>query len=184
MLNMSGNTSLRPPVNPHDHIAGNPHAPVTLVEFGDYQCPYCGKAYPIVKEVQRRMGDRLCFVYRHFPLMQVHPYAFLAAETAEAAGAQGKFWPMHDFLFEHQQQGAYARPFDDARAIGLDMRRFEHDLNRHVFAHKVRQDIRSGMESGVQGTPTFFINGQMYNGSYDLRSLLSALEQGMSVARR
>lgn len=184
MMDYAGDTSLIPPVNQYDHIAGNPHAPVTLVEFGDYQCPYCGMAYPHVREVQRRMGDRLRFVYRHFPLVEVHPYAFLAAEMAEAAGAQGKFWQMHNFLYEHQQEGAYARPLDNARAIGLGIRRFEQDLSTHIFARKVRDDMRSGMESGVQGTPTFFINDRLYTGSYDVGSLLSALEQTMRVAAR
>ena len=183
MLNYSGNTTLTPPINQNDHIAGNANASVTLVEYGDYECPDCGAAYPIVKELRRRLGDQLRFVFRNFPLTQVHPYAFQAAETAEAAGAQGKFWQMHDFLFEHQQQEAYAQPRENAQAVGLDMQKFEQDMNNHTFAQKIEEDMRSGMESGVQGTPTFYINGEMYNGSYDLGSLLSVLQQAIGAAR-
>ena len=184
MFNYSGNTKLAQPVNQNDHIAGGANAPVTLVEYGDYECPDCGAAYPMLKEVRRRLGDQLRFVFRNFPLTQIHPYAFQAAETAESAGAQGKFWQMHDYLFEHQQQEAYAHPREDAQAIGLDMQKFVQDMNNHTFAPKVEEDMRSGMESGVAGTPTFFINGQMYNGSYDVQTLLSALQQQISAARR
>lgn len=176
-------TTLTPSVNQNDHIAGNANAPVTLLEFGDYECPDCGAAYPIVKEVRRRMGDQLRFVFRNFPLTQMHPYAFQAAETAEAAGAQGKFWQMHDYLFENQQQEAYAHPLDDAQALGLNTQKFEQDMRNHTFAPKIEADMRSGDESGVQGTPTFFINGKQYDGSYDLQSLLSTLQQAVTAQR-
>lgn len=183
MFNDSGDSRLTPPVNQHDHITGNPNAPVTLLEFGDYECPDCGRAYPIVREVRRRLGDQLRFVFRNFPLTQIHPYAFEAAETAESAGAQGKFWQMHDFLFEHQQEQAYAHPVQDAQAVGLNLSKFEQDMDNNVFAQKVEQDMRSGMESGVQGTPTFFINGEQYNGSYDFQTLMAVLEEAIRNAQ-
>ncbi len=184
MPNDSGNTTLTQPVNQNDHTAGNSNAPVTLVEYGDYECPACGAAYPNVKEVRGKLGDQVRFVFRNFPLTQMHPYAFQAAETAESAGGQGKFWEMHDFLYEHQQEEAYAQPREDAEKVGLNMSKFEQDMNNHVYAQKIEEDMRSGMENGIPGTPTFFINGQMYNGSYDSQSLLSALQQASNSNQR
>jgi protein-disulfide isomerase len=173
---MSGLTM---PVSERDHIQGNPNAPVTLLEYGDYECPYCGAAYPIVKQVQQRMGDRLRFVFRNFPLTQAHPHAEHAAEAAEAAGAQGMFWEMHDTLYEHQ----HALDDDDlvryAADLGLDVGRFVRGMGEHAYADRVREDFVSGMRSGVNGTPTFFINGRRHDGSYDLASLLGALEAAL-----
>ena len=167
---------LTQPVSERDHVQGPPTAPVTLVEYGDYECPYCGAAYPIVEEVKRRLGDRLRFVFRNFPLGNMHPHAEHAAEAAEAAGAQGKFWEMHDELYEHQ------RALDDehlegyAGAVGLDVERFDRDMEGQVYAGRVREDFMSGVRSGVNGTPTFFINGRRHDGSYDLETLLAASE--------
>src|SRR5262249_15356800 len=172
---------LLPVSQERDHIQGPANAPVTLVEYGDYQCPYCGQAYPIVKEVQRRMGDRLRFVFRNFPLTQVHPRAEHAAEAAECAAAQGAFWAMHDTLFENQ------RHLDDdalvryARELGLDADMFVQEMTAHAYAGRVREDFMSGVRSGVNGTPTFFINGLRHDDSYDLDTLLAAIERAEAV---
>ena len=152
-------TRLSRPVGPADHAQGPPDAPVTLVEYGDFECPHCGRAYPIVKAVQGRMGDRLRFVYRHFPLTQAHPHAQHAAEMAEAAAEGAKFWEMHDALFENQ----FALEDEDlltyAAELSLDETRAAAALAEHTFAERVRRDFMSGVRSGVNGTPTFFING-------------------------
>jgi len=158
--------SLHPPVTEHDHTAGPDEAPVTLVEYGDYECPYCGMAYPIVKEIQRKFGDQLRFVFRNFPLKEAHPHALHAAEAAESAGAQGKFWEMHDAIFEHQHALEDKHLVAYAEAIGIDPDRVADDLSNGTYVKRVREDFRSGVRSGVNGTPTFFINGERYNGPW------------------
>jgi protein-disulfide isomerase len=170
--------SLAVPVSPQrDHIRGPDNAPAVLLEYGDYQCPYCGAAHPIVNAVRQEMGNDLQFVFRHFPLITVHPLAEPAAEAAEAAGAQGKFWEMHDMLYENQDQlDSPASLLQLATAIGLDTEQFVDELRGHVHAGKVRDDLLSGVRSGVQGTPTFFINGRRHDGSWDLPSLLGAVQ--------
>jgi protein-disulfide isomerase len=150
---------------------------VTLLEYGDYECPYCGAAYPIVKEIQNRMGDRLQFVFRNFPITTSHPHAEQAAEAAEAAAAQGRFWEMHDVLYENQRRLADADLRTYAAQVGLDMDSFAHDLAEHVHAPRVREDFMSGVRSGVNGTPTFYINGKRHDDSYQLEVLLTALEE-------
>jgi protein-disulfide isomerase len=163
------------PVGPRDHTSGAENAPLTLVEYGDFQCPHCRNAYPIVKKVQQQLGARLRFVFREFPLTQIHPEAEHAAEAAEAAGAQGAFWQMHDRLFERQ----FALDDDSlvqyATDLGLDGDRLRGELDAGTYRAKVRDDFMSGVKSGVNGTPTFFINGVRYDGSYDLASLLEAV---------
>ena len=166
---------LTPPVTARDHIQGPLHVNLVLVEYGDYECPYCGAAHPVVKELQRRLAGELGFVFRNFPLATAHPHAEMAAEAAESAGAQGKFWEMHDVLYENQEALEPENLLEYAAAIGLDLRRFTRDLSEHVFLPRVREDFRSGVRSGVNGTPTFFINGERYNGAYDLHSMLNAL---------
>jgi protein-disulfide isomerase len=166
------------PVNDErDHIQGPADAPVTLLEYGDYECPYCGAAYPIVKQVQAKMGSRLRFVFRNFPITTSHPHAEQAAEAAEAAAAQGRFWQMHDYLYEHQR---HLEP-DDLRAyageLGLDVDRFEDELAQHAHAERVRDDFMSGVRSGVNGTPTFYINGARHDDSYEAETLLATLER-------
>ncbi len=168
------------PVNAQDHIRGNPNAPLMLLEYGDYQCPYCGAAYPIVEQVRHHFGDRLRFVFRHFPLTQVHPDAESAAEAAEAAGAQGKFWQMHDMLYTHQYALDNVHLAEYAAEIGLDVARFELDLASHAYAERVREHFLSGVRSGVNGTPTFFINGERHDGSYDLPTLTAALQSALA----
>jgi NhaA family Na+:H+ antiporter len=167
---------LTPPVSPaRDHIAGVPTAALQLVEYGDYECPYCGRAYPITVAVQQAFEGRLCFVFRHFPLTAMHPNAEAAAESAEAAGAQGRFWAMHDQLFRHQDRLDSPALVEYAQAIGLDLQRFVRELADGVHVARVREDFASGVASGVSGTPTFFINGRRHEGPWDFESLSAAL---------
>jgi protein-disulfide isomerase len=177
---------LKPPVNDKDHIQGPADAPVTLVEYGDYECPHCARAHPIIKEVQERMGDRLRFVYRNFPLSEAHPQAEHAAEAAEWAGESGKFWEMHDALFEHRSDGPGwlddGRLVEYASELGLDGSDLERALGEERYRSRVRSDFMSGVRSGVNGTPTFFINGYRYDGAWDPADLLDALE-GAGAAR-
>jgi protein-disulfide isomerase len=178
MSTSRGKAVLTMPVNKErDHIQGPADAAVTLVEYGDYECPYCGAAYPIIKEVQARMGKRLRFAFRNFPITTSHPRAEQAAEAAEAAAAQGKFWQMHDLLYENQ---THLRDKDlraYAEKLGLDIARFDKELAEHVHAERIHEDFLSGVRSGVNGTPTFYINGAMHDGSYELEPLLRALER-------
>jgi protein-disulfide isomerase len=160
-----------------DHIQGSADAPVTLVEYGDYECPYCGAAYPIVKEVQARMGERLRFVFRNFPISTSHPHAEQAAEAAEAAAAQGSFWEMHDVLYENQKRLGDEDLRGYAETIGLDVGRFDTELADHAHADRVHEDFLTGVRSGVNGTPTFYINGTRHDDSYDAETLLAALER-------
>jgi protein-disulfide isomerase len=167
------------PVSERDHTLGPTTAPVTLVEYGDYECPFCGQAHPVVAQLHQLLGHRLRIVFRHFPLTTVHPHAQLAAEAAEAAGAQGKFWEMHDVLFEHQHALDADALVQYAAALSLDLRRFGSDLAQHRHAPRVREHFLSGARSGVNGTPSFFINGVRHNGSYDFDTLLTAIEEAM-----
>jgi protein-disulfide isomerase len=160
-----------------DHIQGSADAPVTLLEYGDYECPYCGAAYPIIKQVQTQMGSRLRFVFRNFPITTSHPHAEQAAEAAEAAAAQGSFWEMHDHLYEHQRRLELADLVGYAGELGLDVDRFEDELARQVHVARVREDFMSGVRSGVNGTPTFYINGVRHDDAYDVGTLVAALER-------
>jgi protein-disulfide isomerase len=172
------------PVSERDHRQGPASTPVTLVEYGDYECPYCGEADPIVQAVQLQLGERLRFVFRNFPLTRAHPHAQHAAEAAEAAGTQGRFWEMHDHLYEHQ------RVLDDdhllryAGTLGLDTAAFEQEMAEHRFAARVREDFLSGVHSGVIGTPTFFISDVRHDGSYDLDMLLTTITRAEHHARQ
>jgi len=150
---------------------------VTLVEYGDYECPYCGAAYPIIKEVQARLGERLRFVFRNFPISTSHPHAEQAAEAAEAAGVQRLFWEMHDLLYENQRRLHDEDLRGYAEKLGLDVDRFTRELAEHVHAARVHEDFMSGVRSGVNGTPTFYINGSRYDDSYDVETLLAALQR-------
>jgi protein-disulfide isomerase len=157
---------LTPPVNERDHIAGSEDAPITLVEYGDYECPYCGMAHPVVKRAQRELGKQLRFVFRNFPLGEAHPHAQIAAQAAEAAGAQGRFWEMHDLIFEHQDALEVEDLLGYAASLGLDTEQIARDLEAGTYVKRVRDDFRSGVKSGVNGTPTFFVNGVRYDGSW------------------
>jgi protein-disulfide isomerase len=165
------------PVGDRDHIRGPIAAPITLLEYGDYECPHCGQAYPIVKRLQDRLGPRLRFVFRNFPLRETHPHAEHAAEAAEAAGVQGAFWQMHDRLFERQFALDDRDLVEYARDLGLDAERVRRELAEGVHESRVREDFRSGVRSGVNGTPTFFINGARHDAPWDADTLLAALER-------
>jgi protein-disulfide isomerase len=156
------------PVTKNDHSLGDEHAPITLVEYGDFECPHCGHAHPIVKGIQRDFGKRLRFVYRHFPLTQIHPHAESAAETSEFAGASGRFWEMHDLLFENQDRLSMSLFLELAAALELPAPALRSALATGEFAPKVRSDFMGGVRSGVNGTPTFFVNGNRYDGPVDL----------------
>jgi protein-disulfide isomerase len=179
-MSEDGASRLSRPVGDDDHQHGPADAPVTLVEYGDYECPYCGAAHPIVQAIQKEMGDRLRFVFRNFPLTQIHPHAAGAAEAAEAAGDQNAFWPYHDHLFEHQYALSPRDLAGYAGEFNLDAARFERALESHEFEERVRADFMSGVRSGVNGTPTFFINGVRHDDSYDYEVLLAALNEAKS----
>jgi len=153
-------------VNDKDHILGDFNAPIELVEYADYQCPYCKQAYYIIKDIHRELDDQLKFVFRNFPLTDLHTHALKAALAAEAAGSQDKFWEMHDILFENQEYLEDEDILDYANNIGLDIPRFEKDLVKDQYMEKVKKDYSSGIKYDVQGTPTFFINGQLYDGNW------------------
>lgn len=163
-----------------DHILGpaNNIAPITSVEYGDYECPYTGMAYPIVKELLKRFGnDNISFAFRNFPLNDIHPHAQHAAEAAESAAAQGKFWKMHDYLFEHQKSLDDSHLLEYANIVGLDIGKFKVDLSRHVYAPLIKKSLKGGIDSGVEGTPTFFVNGVRYEDSWDLETFYETLKR-------
>jgi formate-nitrite transporter family protein len=169
-------TELTPPLTAEDHVDGPQGADLELVMYGDFQCPYCTAAYPIVRRIRDQLAGRLLFAFRHFPLREVHPDAERAAEAAEAAAAQGAFWQMHDRMYE--SRGLLSR--DDliahARELGLDAERLASELDSSVHAPRVERDLQSGAASGVSGTPAFFVGGRRHDGSFDAGSLIAALE--------
>ena len=164
-------------VTEQDHALGPADAPITLLEFGDYECPDCGNAFPVVKRLIAEMGPRLRFVFRNFPLSNVHPHASVAAQAAEAAAAQGKFWEMHDQLYGHQRELADMEMSRFALRIGLEIYRFDADLASERFSKRVAADYESGVRSGVKGTPTFFVNGVRYVGEKDYPTMKGTLDQ-------
>jgi protein-disulfide isomerase len=165
------------PVNETDHIQHNPLAPIILVEYGDYECPYCGEAYPIIKKIQQTLSDDLAFVFRNFPLSEAHPNALNAAYAAESAGLQDKFWEMHDILYENQNNLQIPDLFDYARDLELSLEQFEKDFSSEQVKSKVHNDFIGGIRSGVNGTPTFYINGSRYDGYYGYDNLLHTLRR-------
>lgn len=169
-------TPLKPAVSSADHIQGLSDAPLEMVEYGDYQCPHCGHAYPIIKKVQEELGDKLKFVFRNFPLSEVHPNAFAAAVAAEAAALQNKFWEMHDILFENQRALDEVSLFGYAKKIGLDLQKFKDDIQDQELSGKVDNDFESGVRSGVNGTPSFFIKGKKYNGNWETEPFIKYLK--------
>jgi protein-disulfide isomerase len=165
------------PIKGHDHIRGSITAPCKLIEYGDYQCPYCGEAHEVVRQIQDRLGDQLCFVFRNFPLVEIHEHAEHAAEAAEAADAQGRFWEMHDLLFENQQ----ALNDDDlagyATELGLDAQRLTAEVRAHAHLARIKKDFLSGEQNGVNGTPTFFVTGEPFEGEPTAEALIAALTE-------
>jgi diadenylate cyclase len=168
------------PVGARDHARGPKDAPVTLVKYGDYECPYCGQAHPDLKKLQERAGEQVRFVFRHFPLDSVHPRARRAAQAAEAAAAQGRFWEMHDLLYENQGELGEEDLMRYAAELGLDLQQFEKDLVNDHHAWRIEEDRLGGNRAGVAGTPTFFVNGVRYTGPIDLGGLLAAVEEAAS----
>jgi protein-disulfide isomerase len=171
------------PVSERDHIQGVANAPLTLVEYGDYQCPYCGAAYPVVKQLQKTLGKQLRFVFRNFPLAQAHPYALAAAEAAEAAALLGKFWEMHDAIYEHQAELSPEALTGWAYQLGMKDEKLEQALERPEIEKRIKEDRSSGIRSGVNGTPTFFINGRRFDDAPDYQGLLATLKENLGNLR-
>ena len=171
---------LQKAIGTDDHVRGTAEAGVTLVEYGDYQSPLCCEAYYMVRALQAEMGAQLRFVFRNFPLPTIHPFAEYAALAAEAAGAQGHFWEIHDFLFENPGASENGQLLTYARSIGIEGKRFEREISKHHYAERLREDIRSGIESGVNGTPTFFLDGVRHEGIWNFETLLTALNAVLS----
>jgi len=170
--------SLKPTVSNTDHAQGNLNADLVIVEYGDYQCPYCGAAYPVLKELMGQFGNQVKFVFRNFPLSEMHQYARAAALAAEAAGLQGKFWEMHDAIYENQPGLNESLLIKLATTLHLDMAQFEKDVKSAQLAGRVDADFESGVISGVNGTPSFFVNGKKFNGgAEDLLQLIGAEEE-------
>jgi protein-disulfide isomerase len=172
--------SLRVPVSQQDHIQGSLDAECTLVEYGDYECPHCGRAHPIVKRVQKHFGKKLRFVFRNFPLAEIHPHAESAAETAEYAGAHEKFWEMHDGLFENQDQLGGALYLKLAQQFGLSPQELREAVENRAYLERVKADFSSGVRSGVNGTPTFFINGKRHDASFEYNDLVAAVDEALA----
>ena len=175
---MTDAVKLTLPVSERDHIQGPNTAPVTLVEYGDYECPYdCAQAYLIIKEVQERLGNKLRFVFRNFPFTSARPRAYRVVLAAEAAVVQNKFWDMYDYLFRHGQTNTDENLRKSAAGLGLQIDKSDRDFNEQTHKVHLDKDIESGKSSGVENTPTYFINGDRYDGAWDLDSLLSALDE-------
>lgn len=173
--------SLKVLVSEKDHIQGDANAKCALVEYGDYECPHCGRAYPIVKRVQKHFGKRMRFVYRNFPLNEAHPHAESAAETAEFAGSKGKYWEMHDLLFENQLQLGGPLYLKLSSELGLSEKELRGALEKREFATHLKSDFLGGVRSGVNGTPTFFINGERHDGPFDFEELIAAIEGSLTL---
>lgn len=169
--------TLKVPVSADDHIQGVLTAPIQLVEYGDYECGFCGHAYPIVKRVQKHYKELLCFVFRNFPLSEIHPHAQMAAETAEFAAAHKRFWEMHDLLYENQQRLDLPLLVELTELLNLSTDELVESLEKQVYLPKVRSDFLGGVKSGVNGTPTFFINGLRHNGPFEYENLVYAIDQ-------
>jgi protein-disulfide isomerase len=167
------------PIAATDHVLGEPHAGVTVVEYGDFECPNCKQAAPAVKMLLEKFPGRMRFAFRHFPAEQAHPHALLAAEVAEVAGAQDKFWPMHDLLFDNQLHltGANLRSY--AELLQLDMARYSAELDDHIYLQRIREHAQGGRDSGVRGTPTFFVNGIIQDVSFGIHLLFDAVEKAL-----
>lgn len=168
-------STLSPPVSERDHVVGPPDARVTLVEYGDFECPHCGALYPIIQAARKAFGGNLRFAFRHFPLRSSHPHALAAAKAAEAAAEQGRFWEMHDRLFRRQTELGDADLERHAGEIGLDLERFRQSLGERVHEERIRDDLASAARSGAQGTPSLFINGELYQGPLERDDIFAAL---------
>jgi protein-disulfide isomerase len=164
-----------------DHLNGPASAPLTLIEYGDFECPSCLQAHAALKVMLPHFGENLCFVFRHFPLREVHPHAELAAEAAEAAGAQGKFWPMYELLFSNQQHLKEKHLLDYAGRLGLDMPRYQNEMKDHVYLQRVQEHMQSGRVLGVRSTPAFYTNGVFVDVSFGLQHLHEAIDKALAA---
>ena len=173
-------SDLTVPPNASDHTIGPVHAPVTLIEYGDFECPNCKQAAPVIKLLLERFTGRIRFIFRNFPLAEVHPHALQAAEAAECAGGQGKFWPMHDLLFDNQSHLKPHQLRGYAERLQLDMGRYDLEMDDHVYLQRVREHMQSGRDSGVRATPTFFLNGRIQDVSFGLSALFEAVEAALA----
>jgi protein-disulfide isomerase len=174
---------LSQPITDQDHLRGRRDAPLQLVIYGDYECPYTRRAMINVRTIRQELGDNLVFVFRNYPLIEIHPHALHAAQAAEAAALQDKFWEMHDWLFDHQRALTDPDLLDDARRLGLDADRFTADRQSEQVVAKIEADVDSGEASGVEGTPTLFINGRLHGGSYEAKDVIDALKRSFSLPR-
>ena len=165
---------LSDPVSASDHVLGSPQAPVTVVEYGDFECPTCKQAAPSVKLLLEHFAGRICFAFRHFPQEALHPHALQAAEAAECAGGQGKFWPMHDMLFAHQDRLKLTHLHDYASRLGIDMARFTAEMDDEVYRQRIREHIDSGRRSHIKSTPGFYVNGMILDVSFGMQALFDA----------
>jgi len=172
------------PVSPIDHLLGAEHAPVTVVEYADFECPNCKQAAPAVKLLLERFAERVRFAFRHSPIEEVHPHALQAAEAAECAAGQGRFWPMHDLLFEHQLQLKTNQLRGYAGQLGLDMARYSAEMEDHVYLQRIREHQQSGRDSDVRGTPTFFVNGRIQDVSFGIHALVDAVEALLHIPQQ
>ena len=179
---MTQRTRLVIPVSERDHRQGPDTAAITLVQYGDYECPYTRRSTWVVQAIQQVLGEQLRFVYRNFPLIEIHSHALHAALAAEAAAVQGKFWELHDYIFHHQHTLEDADLAGFAEAVGLDVQRYVRDMTGKATLVRIEEDVESGERSGVQGTPTFFINEILYRGSWEHEALLAALQAASRTA--
>ena len=168
--------NLHIPINENDQKQGDTHAPIVLIEYGDYECPHCGAAYPIIKELQKYFGKNMLLVFRNFPLAEIHPHALAAAYVAEASALQHKFWEVHDLIFENQRNLSVQQLLGYAERAGADIKKLAKDLDSQQIIDKVENDMEGGARSGVNGTPTFFINGKRHDGYYEYEVLKAAIE--------
>jgi protein-disulfide isomerase len=167
------------PIGPADHVLGEPHAPLDLVEFGDFECPSCKQAAPAVKLLLELFPGKIRFAFRHFPLEEAHPHALLAAEVAEVAGAQGKFWPMHDLLFEHQLHLRGPNLQSYAERLQLDMARYAAEIDDHIYLQRIREHMQVARASGARGAPTFFVNQRLQDVSFGIHVLHEAVQTAL-----
>ena len=178
-MNQYRKSDLSVAVNAIDHVLGSLHATVAMVEYGDFECPSCKQAAPALKLLLERFAGRIRFVYRHFPQQEVHPHAVHAAQAAETAGGQGKFWQMHDLLFDNQRHLKLPQLRSYAERLELDLARYDFEMDDEVYLQRVREQVDSGLQSGVRATPTFFINGILRDTSYGLQSLVEGVEAAL-----
>ena len=176
-------SNLKVPITPEDNVHGHEKAPITLIEYGDYECPDCKKAHTIVKEIQKKFGDKVRFGFRHFPLQAKHPCALVAAQITEFSETNKSFWEMHDLIFENQERLGMPLLLELTQKLGLPVRELENALENEIYAPKIQKDFVGGIKSSVNRSPTFFINGERYNGNLELDDLTKHIENLLQNTR-